>query len=184
MKFKALSNIGQKKLAGICLLFVWALLQFQVGNKLYTISLVLLYIIFSIPRLRSFTLIAAYVLFLLTLKTPLLETMIEIKTINLDVFQSYKSAINNSFTPDSGREVLPGAVQQMLKLIETNSLPDYRLSSKLSNDPLIQQRIAESAWPIKMEPTSDYVFLLTTETMEKTCSEIDRKGNITLAYCP
>ena len=184
MNIRSIFNTSPKKMIGVFLLIIWTLTQFQAGNKLYAISLVLLFIIFSIPRLRNFTLIAGCVLLLLTFKTPLLETIIDIKTINLTTFSAFRPAVNKLFTPNSGREVLPGVVQQMLQLAETSSLPDYRLSSALSNDPLIQQRMVESAWPVKIEPTSNYLFLLATETTDNTCSEIGRKGNIILAYCP
>lgn len=175
----------RKRLLYIFMLGVWALFQYRQGNELYAIAIILLYALLSMPRFRNFTLVAACVLVILVFKMPTVETISEIKNTNLKAFQSFKPSLNTILTPNTGLEVLPKGARQMLELVKIHSVPDYRLSDSLLQDPLISQRIIESAWPIKMEITSRYLFLLTPEiTNYPACDKIDRRDDIILAYCP
>lgn len=163
----------------------WSLFQYIRGNELYAICVFLLFIVLSIPRLRSFALIGAFVLVIILFKTPILDTWTEIRKTNLLTFQSFKPSIARIFSPNSGRDTLPGDVQQMLSLLQENNITEYRLAISFEKDPLTHQRIIESAWPVKLEARSIYVLLPTSEIANLSdCIEIDRRKDVALVSCP
>lgn len=167
------------------LLTGWSLFQYSRGNELYAICISLLFIILSIPRLRSFALVSAFVLVIIFYKTPILDAWIEIRDTNLLTFQSFKPSIARLFTPNSGRDTLPDDVQQMLSLIQENNITEYRLAISFEQDPLTYQRIIKSAWPVKLESKSIYVLLPTSEIANLSgCIEVDRRKDVALVSCP
>ena len=163
----------------------WSLFHYRLGNRFYAIAIVLLFIILSVHRLRNFTIIMSSVLVIILFKMPVPETIAAIKDLNLDSLQSTKLSLNTIFTPNSGLEVLPEPVKNILRLINTHSISDYRTPPSLISDEYIRQRLIESSWPAKMEPVSQNVFLVIEEVDNyPDCSEIDREGNIVLIHCP
>lgn len=86
--------------------------------------------------------------------------------------------------PHAGEQVLPSAVQEMLALLRAHQLNSYRLSEKITKDPLINQRIVESAWPRRMSAESKFKFVFLTELDHSSpCREIDRRKEIALVFC-
>ena len=185
IKTLALHFSNQKGFSQFILLSFWAVFQYTQGNKLYAVFIILFFIVLIISRSTNFMLISASILVLVMFKTPILETWIELKQINIESFQPLRSSLNKFFTPNSGREVLPDEVQQMLTLIQKNNLPDYQLSASLQKDELIKQRIVESAWPVKNEKSSQYLlYSIDDDKNTLMCNEFDRMENIILVYCP
>ena len=167
------------------LLSIWIVFQYRRGNELYALFVFLLFFILSISRSKNLTLIIAPVLLIVLFRTPVLDTWIEIRKSNLDTFRSFKPSMSRLFTPNSGRDVLPKDVQQMLALLEENNLAEYRLSTMFEQDPLIHQRIVESAWPVKKDAMSPYLLSSVEEFKSMTsCVEVARKENVVLGYCP
>lgn len=167
------------------LLSVWVLFQYRQGNELYALFMIPFFFVLSIPRLKAFTLIFASVFVIILFKTPVLETWIEIRETNLGAFHSFKPSIFKVLTPNSGRDVLPMNVQKMLLLLEENNITKYRLSNKFEQNPLIHQRIVESAWPVKKDATSPYLLCSIEEFRNMTaCIEVARKEDVLLVYCP
>lgn len=172
-------------LVQFCLLGTWALFQYTQGNELYAACIVLLFVVLSIPRLQSFMILGTFVVVIVLFKTPVLDTWIEIREINLQAFQSFKPSIARLLIPNSGRDALPKHVLQMLSLIEENDIPDYRLSDSYEQNPEINQRIVESAWPVKKEVSSEHL-LLTVEDAKTLmgCIEVGKRKDVALVYCP
>ena len=176
---------AQKNFIQLILLSFWAIFQYVQGNKLYAVFIVLFFIVLVISRSSNFTIISASVLIIIMFKSPILETWVEIKQINLETFQPLRTSLNKLFAPNSGREALPNDVQQMLILIQENNLPSYRLSASFQNDELIKQRIVESAWPVKNEQSSKYLLSPVDEAEDiPACNEFDRTENVVLVHCP
>lgn len=167
------------------LLGAWSIFQYIRGNELYAAYIVLLYLILLMPRPQNFALVAVSVLVIVLFKTPVLDAWIEIRDTNLRAFQSFKPSISRLFTPDSGREVLPSEVQQMLSLLQENKITGYRLANSIEQDPLISQRIVESAWPMKKEAASPYILYPIEEIADLTgCVEVAKGKDIALVRCP
>jgi hypothetical protein len=176
-------NLG--RFVQFCLLGAWSLFQYTRGNELYAACIVLLFVVLSMPRLQSFMVIGAFVVVIVLFKTPVLDTWIEIREANLLAFQSFKPSIARLFTPNSGRDALPKHVQQMLSLIEENNIPDYRLSDSYEQNQEINQRIVESAWPLKKEASSQYILLPVEEIKALIgCIETGKRKDVALVYCP
>lgn len=174
-----------KNILALFLLGGWSFFQYRHENEIYAIATIVVFAILSLPRFRNFTLIAVSVFVILVSEMPTAEMVTDIKTANLNAYTTFKSSLNTILSPNTGTEVLPKRVRQMLELITVHSIPDYRLSDSVFKDTLIRHRITESAWPIKTETTSHYLFLFTYEKADyQECNKIDRREDILLAYCP
>lgn len=168
----------------LLLLGIWVIFQYQQGNELYVIAIIILITILSVLRFRNFTLIAFFALVILVFKMPTVDTLVDIKQANLSTYETFKTSLNTILTPNTGLEVLPKGVRQMLELIKVHSIPDYQLSESMVQDVLIHQRMIEAAWPVKQEKTSHYLFLFTNEKDSyPACKKIDRREDIIIAYC-
>ena len=166
------------------LLVVWSLFEYNLGNELYVMLIILLLVILSIPRLQNFILIVVSILTIVLVRMPVLNTWIEIRESNINTFQSFKPSISQLFAPNSGRDALPRTVREMLSLLKEHQITEYRLSASFEADPFISQRIVESAWPIKKEPTSSYVFHPIQELNTLAdCTEIDKRRDVALVFC-
>jgi len=169
----------------IVLISIWVLFQYGQGNELYALFMILFFFALSVYRSRNFTLIITSVLVIILFKMPVLDSWIEIREANLATFHSFKPSISRLLTPDSGRDVLPTTVQQMLSLLQENKITEYRLSDTFEQDPLIQQRIIESAWPAKKNAASPYLLCSIGEFKNMTaCIDIVREKDVILVYCP
>jgi hypothetical protein len=175
----------RKRLAHIFLLGFWAVIQYSLGNGLFGLFIVALLIITLImPRPPYFAIIAATVLIIALFYTPTIDTWTVLKKSNLSTFQTPKLFLRNIFTANSGQEVLPVYVQQMLPLLQTHHVTSYQLSDQLSQDPLIKQRVIEAAWPIKMDRKSAYILILLKQINNNpACVVIDQREDVALEYC-
>lgn len=169
----------------IILLGVWVLFQYRQGNELYAVFMIFFSAILSIIRLKNFILIATATLVIVLFKAPVLNTWTEIKASNLETFQTFKPSISKVFMPNSGNEILSNNVKRMLSLLHENGIAEYRICNSFREDPLTNQRIVESAWPIRLEPTSKYLLCPMEEIKTITgCNEIANLKDVSLAYCP
>ena len=175
---------NRKRVLHVALLGAWALIQYSLGNKIYCLFIIIFFLILALPRRQNLMLLTIPVLVIVLFNTPILDTGTELKQWNLNTVQNYKRTLINIFTPNSGQEVLPGQVRQMLSLLKSNHVISYRLSRQLHRDPLIMQRIVESAWPIKMDPASPYLLNLPDEpNNDPACTVIDHRKDVVLANC-
>lgn len=167
-------------------IFVCLLILFQYYNDSIFCSLfvVVFFVAFAIFRRVYFTLVMVLILAIVLFYTPVLGTWVHLRSSNLNVIQNPKQTLPRIFQPNSGQEVLPPQVQQMLSLLETNRVTSYQLSERIYSDPLINQRITEAAWPIRKEPKSYYLFKYFNEAIKHpSCIMIDQRKEMELDYC-
>ena len=122
-------------------------------------------------------------LVILLIFTPVIETLVKLKHSTVYALHNFTQLQSEIFRPDSGVEVLPSQVQEMLSLLHTHNITKYQLSAQLQQNCLILQRITESAWPIINESEAVYHLLLICEIEQgNTGIEIDRKKEVALVY--
>jgi len=167
----------------VLIIGLWALFQYHSGYKFYSLFIVALFITLAISRREYFTLVMISVLVFVTFYIPVLDTWEKLRLSNLDSIQNPRRTLTSIFEPNSGQEVLPPQVQLMLSLLETNHITSYQLSDRLNADMLINQRITESAWPIKKEPQAYYLLRYSTEIIKPSCIVVDQRKEIALDYC-
>lgn len=163
---------------------IWALINYLLGNRFYAIFILIFFLTLTLSRAPSFTLIAVTALFIIYFNTPAIDTLIHLHQSNMRTSQNISSTLKLIFSPNTGQEVLPDQVQNMLSLLKTHQLVDYQISSALFSNQRTMQRITESAWPIKMTTSSSF-HLITSDEMNKysSCSVIDQKEDVALVYC-
>jgi hypothetical protein len=93
-------------------------------------------------------------------------------------------ALSEVARPGTGEHVLPLPVQAMLALLRGHGVNSYRVSAKITADPLIYQRIVESAWPIRPDRTATWYITFATEALPASCRSLDRQDDVVLARCP
>ena len=174
-----------KLIVNIFLLGVFALIQYYyLDNRFYALFIVFFFLALLIPHRRYFSLLAVSILIITIFNTQMLDTWMKLRELELTTIQAPKSALVNIFTANSGQEVLPIQVQHMLTLLHNNHINSYQLSNQFVQDPTIDQRIIESAWPIKMENTSYYYLISSNEIKNYAiCSIIDQREDVTFAEC-
>jgi hypothetical protein len=87
-------------------------------------------------------------------------------------------------TPNSGKEVLNHDVIEMLDMIDSNKLIDYTVSPTISLNEYTKQRIVESAWPIRNNPESKFIFVFENELAKyQSCYVMDQRELIFLVNC-
>lgn len=193
----------------IILLFIWLLINYFLGNILYGIFVLLLFI--TCIKIKSAQCIFRITIFIFVfLHLPVIETIHQIRNINLHAVQYPWQTLSFVLTPGSGQEVLPFEVQEMVSLIDKHQLPDYRLSKQLDKNLLIHQRMLEAAWPSKMDVStsplihsldlsdinlplpldhtvSSYLFISVNERNiaedDPEFTLIDKREKVALVYC-
>lgn len=163
---------------------IWVSVQYFLGSKFYILFIAVFFILSILPRPPYYMFVIAAVLAAVLLSTSTLDTWMVLAQSNLNTIQEPASHLDNIFSPNSGKKVLPAQVRRMLSLLNTHKITSYQLSKKLYSHEETLQRITEAAWPIRMDNQSPY-FLTTTEelTSNSTCTIIDSKKDIVLVYC-
>jgi len=93
-------------------------------------------------------------------------------------------ALSDITSAGAGERVLPPPVQAMLALLRGHSVDTYRVSPKIAADPLISQRIVESAWPIRPNRAANWYLAFAAEALPTNCRSLDRREDVVLARCP
>jgi hypothetical protein len=116
--------------------------------------------------------------------TPTVKAWEELIHINWNTYQQFNTFLSDFFRADSGLQVLPDQTRSMLYLIQEHALPNFRLSPLISSNVWVSQRIIESAWPIHLEPESDFLFVFLEEVENySSCKKLDEKEDIVLVHC-
>ncbi|MBW8010312.1 MAG: hypothetical protein FVQ83_03585 [Chloroflexi bacterium] len=192
MKIKKLKNYitnyfqssdNLKQLAHFSLLGFWGLSQFFLGNKYFVIFIVFFLLTLIISRPLPSRIVTLLFLVIVFFATPAIDTLMEVKQSDLNTINDPGGALSNILSPDTGREVLPSQVQQMLKLLHRNNISNYQLSNQYEEG-LGIQRIIEGIWPIKIEPISSYFIISHNEIDDfSSCERIDETKDVVLVYC-
>lgn len=85
----------------------------------------------------------------------------------------------------AGEVVLPLKVQAMLALLRENQVRSFRYSQRIANDAdtSVVQRIAESAYPIRLSQQAQHLLALAGEPLEPSCKPIAQRQEVVLASC-
>ncbi len=89
-------------------------------------------------------------------------------------------------TERAGEAVLVPKVRTMLALLRDNNVDAFRYSDAIAadTDSSLVQRIAESAYPIRVKQEAPFLLLLASETLDRRCVEMARQQEVVLALCP
>ena len=166
------------------LLIAWAFINFTHGQRAYSIFIIAFFLISLLLPKPSFTLVLVSVITYVFFSSVSITAFSQIKSTIIASIEHPKEPLENLFTPHTGLDVLPEQVQQMLGLIDDHNLTSYRLSPMVSEDYHTVQRIVESAWPIRMDEESPYIFTDPDEIQEySACELVDQAEDVTLVNC-
>ena len=96
----------------------------------------------------------------------------------------YSTFRTNLDTPQTGEYVLGSRVEEMLAMLRSHGLQEYRVSAAIAENSWVLQQIVASGWPRKLEKDAKRTFVLNTEPALPGCSVIDRQREVSLVYCP
>jgi hypothetical protein len=96
-------------------------------------------------------------------------------------FDAFQADINN---PQTGEHVLPVRVQEMLAMLRSRGVQQYRLSVSIVDDAWGYQQIVVSAWPRRLEKAAKAEFVLNVEPIVPECRLIEKQSEVSLVYCP
>ena len=96
-------------------------------------------------------------------------------------FGRFQSDLNN---PQTGEQVLPGKVREVLTMLRGQGVKRYRLSDSIAADNWVFQQIIASAWPRKLEADANARLVLNSDPMLSGCLLMERQREVSLVYCP
>ncbi len=123
--------------------------------------------------------------FLILYRPPIGKSIENLMRSTFHAVRDFRSFQANLATPNSGEQVLPAPVREMLALLRAHHLTAYRVSERImtAEETLIYQRIVESAWPRRIDSRSGHEFRFVSEPPTPGCAEIERKKEISLVLC-
>ncbi len=144
-----------------------------------------LFIIGSVLVRKSFwTLLSVILIFSIINLTPFLDAFKEFTSVNIATLSHPKKPLRLILTPNSGKEVLNHDVLKMLDMIDSNQLLDFTVSPTKNLNEYNKQRIVESAWPIRNNPESKFIFVFENELAKyQSCYVMDQRELIFLVNC-
>ena len=82
----------------------------------------------------------------------------------------------------AGEEVLPAKVRGALELMRRNAVPDFFVSKAILRDPdeSVPQRLAEGAYPIRVNEKSRHLIVSSDEPVPATCAKLGAVEGVTL----
>ncbi len=188
-EFKDFYNHNKDKinlLLKILLVGIYSLYEWLLGYRFFAISIFIFFIIALVCKGKGyFVLIISIISIFFIFNTFTLDALVVMRNEESAFIQHPKEDLENLLTPGTGLFVLPEPVQVIISLIKVNEIDNYQLSPELFNNEEIRRRVIESAWPIKMEDKSSFVFITPNEKASyENCIIVDQKEDITLVDCP
>ena len=167
------------------LVLAWALLNFTHGHPVYAVLIIAFYIVSLVLLKPSFALVLVIVAFFIVINSTAISALEDIQNSSNKAVLRPGETLSNLFTPNSGLDVLPDKAQQVLTLIQENDITSYRVSTVISEDYHLMQRVVESAWPVRMAEDAVDVFITLYETPDYgNCKVIDQLEEVILVHCP
>jgi hypothetical protein len=102
-------------------------------------------------------------------------------------FWSHRATLQQDWkTARSGEEVLAPKVRTMLALLREQRVESFRYSRAIAHEPdaSVIQRIAESAYPIRLTPTARHLLALSGEPLDPGCKVLASQQEVVIAACP
>jgi hypothetical protein len=129
---------------------------------------------------------AVIILLSILLHQPVLETWSLLRFSMLHFVLNFSDVSGRLVTANSGTEVLPVEVQEMLVMLrEHPEVTQYGLSEQLASVPAIYQRSVEGLWPRELVPLSPYQFVLPAEQDRyPQCAQVSEGEEVVLISCP
>lgn len=118
--------------------------------------------------------------------TGVKETPGKLRALYRD-FWSHRATLQQDWkTALSGEEVLAPKVRTALALLRDQHVESFRYSPAVAHEPdaSVIQRIAESAYPIRLTPTARHVLALAGEPLDPGCKVLASQQEVVLASCP
>jgi hypothetical protein len=156
---------------------------FNFWNIYYLIFFIIIISIILLLRPPSYFLLAVSIC-LIVISTPAINTLEKLTQSNTNLFLQPKSSVNKLFKPESGEEVLPDIVQDMIFLLRSNRLNNYQTSASYKDGALVQ-RLVEGAWPARYEMASQYLLISPNEEKSySSCLVLSQREEVILVHCP
>jgi hypothetical protein len=175
----------RKLIAPLTLLGVWAALQVLLGNWLYALSLVGLFLLWIFIRPPSFKLLALAGVLLVFFSTPILDGWNRLGRAGMGALANPTLTLTRFFRPGAGAEALPPPARTAVELLRGHEIDRYTLSAGFTQDELIRQRVIEAAWPSRLDPTAEFRLVFITELAEvHPCQAVAQEQEVALVRCP
>ncbi|PKO02594.1 MAG: hypothetical protein CVU43_07190 [Chloroflexi bacterium HGW-Chloroflexi-5] len=167
------------------LVLVFAYVEWRFKHRFYALFIIVFFVFTHIFKDRDHKdLIIPILIIFLIFNTLAFDSLLLFRRIDVPSIQHPKSYLKNLFTADTGLEVLPDSVQTMLTMMHAANIENYYLSPDYYGDGEIMQRIVESAWPIKLEESSQYIFISDQDNdLYQDCSFVANMKEINLVKC-
>jgi ABC-type transport system involved in multi-copper enzyme maturation permease subunit len=157
-------------------------LNYALGNTLYALFVAAFFLLLSLIVRRRFLYAAVPAMLVMLVSTTVLGTATALIRSTIVTGRHVDAQATTILTWESGREVLPLEVQQMMLMLRARNLDDYRVSEKLWMD--FEQRTIEGLWPARFDPASPNRFRLNTDPDGTSCRFIRQRRNVILERCP
>jgi hypothetical protein len=129
-------------------------------------------------------------LLILLLSLAVFQTRVE-QTLSMFEFDGQAIEERDAILPElraerGGERVLPAKVLTMIALLRTARIERFRQSSGIGADPdsSVPQRLAEGAYPIRLQEKAPHVIAFENEALDAACVVVARREGIVLARCP
>lgn len=167
------------------LVLLFAYVEWRFKHRFYALFIIIFFVFTHIFNDRDHKdLIIPILIIFLIFNTLAFDSLLLFRRIDVPSIQHPKSYLKNLFTADTGLEVLPDSVQTMLTMMHAANIENYYLSPGYYGDGEIMQRIVESAWPIKLEESSQYIFITDKDNdLYQDCSIVANMKEINLVKC-
>lgn len=120
------------------------------------------------------------------LYTPLVTAPKSLYRFYLGIVPRWSSVNAEARTEHGGEAVLPPKVRAILGLLREHRVTEFRYSDRIAKDPdeSLQQRLAEGAYPIVLQPDAKHLVQTADEPISAECTARGSREGVTLVRCP
>jgi PA14 domain-containing protein len=86
-------------------------------------------------------------------------------------------------TPGSGDFVLPDRVREVSAMLARHDIQRFRISDTIAGNAWVLQQTVATAWPRRLEPNADALFVLNDEPIPSSCSLVESRTEVSLVHC-
>lgn len=184
-KFYILHKKEVTLVSELLLVLVFAIGEWYFKHRFFSIFIVVVYFLASfLTNKRYLDFIFPLLLLFIVFNTSTIDYLLQLRKIDIPTIRQPEKSLDIFFTPNAGLEVLPHEVQTMLTILNATKIEEYKLDQDIYHNGEVMQRIVESAWPIKMDEASPYIFIPARNTDQyQTCSIMKTVEDISLVDC-
>ncbi len=133
---------------------IYLIVHFHFGPKVIGVFFSGLALMLVLLRREWKPLLVAMFAAVVLLTTGVVDTWAALHDSAINLAMNITDLVPVLNMPGSGLEVVPQEPRQAAELLAEAGASSYRLSPALIKDALVQQRIVEVIWPLRLEPTS------------------------------